>query len=143
MSTGERWVWVPFEVDKKYDGYRIDRFLTQRLMGYSRSKIQGILAEARVLKENRPAKPNTKVRSGDKIQIAYLRRPEAPLAADAALPILFEDADLLIVNKSGRSLYRIPRIRSSITRCWASCGIAALIYRSCIFCTGWTVKHLE
>jgi 23S rRNA pseudouridine1911/1915/1917 synthase len=95
----ESWVWVPFEVDKKYDGYRIDRFLSQRLVGYSRSKVQTILADARVLKEGRPAKANTKVRTGDKIQIAYLRRPEAPLAAQASIPILFEDEDLLIVDK--------------------------------------------
>jgi 23S rRNA pseudouridine1911/1915/1917 synthase len=101
LPRGEAWVWVPFEVDKKFDGYRIDRFLTQRLAGYSRSKIQGILAEARVLKEDHPAKANTRVRSGDKIQIAYLRRPEAPLAPNAALPILFEDADLLVANKPG------------------------------------------
>ncbi len=98
---GERWVWVPFEVDKKFDGYRIDRFLSQRLLGYSRSKIQGILEEARVLKGNRPAKPNTKVRTGEKIQIAYLRRPEEKLDALASIPILFEDADLIIVNKPG------------------------------------------
>jgi len=44
--TAERWVWVPFEVDKKYDGYRIDRFLSQRLAGYSRNKVQNILAAA-------------------------------------------------------------------------------------------------
>src|SRR5476649_1108686 len=95
---GEQWVWVPFEVDKKFDGYRIDRFLSQRLVGYSRSKIQTILGEARVLKGDRPAKPNTKVRTGEKIQIAYLRRPEKPLEAEASIPVLFEDDDLIIVN---------------------------------------------
>ncbi len=114
----ERWVWVPFEVDKKFDGYRIDRFLAQRLIGYSRNKVQGILAEARVLKENRapdgrrsppevwrsPAKPNTKVRTGDKVSIAYLRRPEAPLDSETSIPILFEDDDLIIVNKPGNLL---------------------------------------
>jgi 23S rRNA pseudouridine1911/1915/1917 synthase len=94
-----RWVWVPFEVDKKYDGYRIDRFLAQRLAGYSRSKVQGILAAARVLKEKKPAKANTKVHTGEKVEIAYLRRPEAPLGAETSIPILYEDADLLIVNK--------------------------------------------
>jgi 23S rRNA pseudouridine1911/1915/1917 synthase len=97
--TDERWVWVPFEVEKKYEGYRIDRFLARRLTGYSRSKVQSILSEARVLKEGRAAKANSKVRTGDKIQIAYLRRPEKPLAADASIPVLFEDDDLLIVNK--------------------------------------------
>jgi 23S rRNA pseudouridine1911/1915/1917 synthase len=104
MSTEERWVWVPFEVDKKFDGYRIDRFLAQRLVGYSRHRVQGILAEARVLKENRPAKANTRVHTGDKIQIAYLRRPETPLAPEASIPILYEDADLVIVNKPGNLL---------------------------------------
>jgi len=95
----ERWVWVPFEVDKKFDGYRIDRFLAQRLTGYSRSKVQSILSEARVLKKGRTAKANSKVCTGDKIQIAYLRRPEKALASDASIPILFEDDDLIIVNK--------------------------------------------
>jgi 23S rRNA pseudouridine1911/1915/1917 synthase len=97
----ERWVWVPFEVDKKFDGYRIDRFLTQRLTGYSRNKVQSVLSEARVQKEGRTAKANSKVRTGDKIQVAYLRRQEKPLAPEASLPILFEDDDLLVVNKPG------------------------------------------
>jgi 23S rRNA pseudouridine1911/1915/1917 synthase len=95
----ERWVWVPFEVDKKFDGYRIDRFLAQRLAGYSRSKVQSILSEARVLKEGRAAKANSKVQTGDHVQIAYLRRPEKPLAADTSIPVIFEDDDLIIVNK--------------------------------------------
>ena len=38
-----------------------------------------VLSEARVQKEDRTAKANSKVRTGDKIQIAYLRRPEKPL----------------------------------------------------------------
>src|SRR5271157_5044898 len=99
--TEERWVWVPFEVDKKFDGYRIDRFLAQRLTGYSRHKVQSILSEARVQKKGRTAKANSKVRTGDQIQIAYLRRPEKPLAPEATLPTLFEDEDLLIVDKPG------------------------------------------
>ncbi len=102
--TTERWVWVPFEVDQKYDGYRIDRFLSQRLAGYSRNRVQRILEQARVLKEERTAKANTRVHTGDKIQIAYLRRPEPALAPEASLPILFEDEDLLIVNKPANLL---------------------------------------
>ena len=105
MSNAENlWVWVPFEVDKQYDGYRIDRFLSQRLIGYSRSKVQSILEAARVLKGDRPAKANTKVRTGEKIQIAYLRRPEAPLDDQAVIPVLFEDEDLIIVNKPAHLL---------------------------------------
>ncbi len=97
----ERWVWVPFEVDKKYDGYRIDRFLARRLAGYSRNKVQTILAAARVVKEHKPAKANTKVRTGETVEIAYLRRPEKALAAEDWIPVLYEDDDLLVVNKPG------------------------------------------
>lgn len=95
----ERWVWVPFEVDKKFDGLRIDQFLSRRLAGYSRNKVRKILDESRVLKGGFPAKPNTRVRPGDKITIAYLRRPEVPPPADRTIPILFEDGHLLAVDK--------------------------------------------
>ena len=101
MDAEQEWVWVPFEVDKKFDGQRIDQFLTARLTGYSRSKVQKILAAARVHKAGRPAKSNAKVKTGDKIEVAYLRRPEPALAPDASLPVLFEDADLILVNKPG------------------------------------------
>jgi len=99
LNSDECWVWVPFEVDKNYDGYRIDRFLAQRLTAYSRQKVQKILSESRVVKGGQPVKASARVRSGDKIQIAYPRRPEAPLAADASIPVLFEDENLLIVDK--------------------------------------------
>jgi 23S rRNA pseudouridine1911/1915/1917 synthase len=99
--SAERWVWVPFEVDKKYDGYRIDRFLAQRLAGYSRNKVQGILTAARVLKEKKPAKANTKVRAGEKVEIAYLRRPEKALSQEDSIPVVYEDDDLIVVNKPG------------------------------------------
>jgi 23S rRNA pseudouridine1911/1915/1917 synthase len=95
----EQWVWVPFEVDKLFDGYRIDRFLAQRLHSYSRHKVQKILEEARVMKEGRLVRASSKVRTGDKIQVAYLRQPEEPLSANATLPVLYEDDDLLIINK--------------------------------------------
>ncbi len=104
MKTDAGWVWVPFEVDKKFEGYRIDRFLAQRLKGYSRSKVQGILAEARVLKEERPAKAHGKVRAGDKIQVSYPRKDEKPLAPGVSLPVLYEDDDLLLIHKPAHLL---------------------------------------
>ena len=99
VETAETWVWVPFEVEKQFDGYRIDRFLARRLHSYSRNEVQKILENSRVVKEGRPVRASSKVRMGDKVQIAYLRRPEPPLAEDAALPVLYEDDDLLVVNK--------------------------------------------
>lgn len=97
----QRWVWVPFEVDKAYDGWRVDRFLSVRLKGYSRSKVQQMLADLRIEKDGRRLKAHSKVRTSDKVSVCYLRRPEAELAGDARVPVLFEDDHLLIVNKPG------------------------------------------
>src|SRR4051812_9207654 len=99
MAPEIDWVWVPFEVDKRFDGYRVDGYLVQRLGGYSRGRVQKILKEARVLRGAHVLKPSTRVRSGDHLRIAYPRRPETPLAEDATLPVLFEDDALLIVDK--------------------------------------------
>jgi 23S rRNA pseudouridine1911/1915/1917 synthase len=101
LAEGEQWVWVPFVVDKEYDGYRIDRFLSQRLIAYSRSRVQQILEQSRVMKGERLVRPSTKVHTGDKICVAYPRKPEEPLADDAALTILYEDEDLLVIDKPG------------------------------------------
>src|SRR3954471_4827296 len=81
-ATDLEWVWVPFEVDKRYDGLRVDGFLAQRLGGYTRGKVQKILKDARVLRGAQTLKPSARVRSGDRLLIAYPRKPEAPLTAD-------------------------------------------------------------
>lgn len=104
LAETEQWVWVPFEVDKRFDGFRIDRFLSQRLVAYSRSKVQKILAEGRIVKAGRPSRASHKVHSGDKILIAYPRRSEPPLAPEASLPVLWEDEHLLVINKPANLL---------------------------------------
>ncbi len=101
---GDQWVWVPFEVDKAYDGLRVDQFLAKRLESYSRSKIQKILEDGRIQKDNRLIRASSRVRTGDKIQVAYPRRPETPLTEAHVLPILFEDDALLIINKPANLL---------------------------------------
>ncbi|HVO32338.1 MAG TPA: RluA family pseudouridine synthase [Elusimicrobiota bacterium] len=99
LAPDERWVWVPFDVSKEFDGFRADRFLAGRLAAHSRTKVQHWLREARVKRGDRWLRANSKVRAGDRIEIAYPRRPEKPLPPDAALPVLFEDDDFLIVDK--------------------------------------------
>jgi 23S rRNA pseudouridine1911/1915/1917 synthase len=99
LTSGDKWVWVPFEVDKRFDGDRVDQFLARRLVAYSRSRVQKILQESRVLRGTQPLKASTRVRGGDRILIAYPHHPEEPLAEDAAMPVLFEDEALIVVNK--------------------------------------------
>ena len=80
---------------------RLDAFLAARLAELSRSRIQTLIREQFILVNGQPAKPRDSLKSGDRITIAL---PEAvPLDAppqDIPLDILFEDEDLVVLNKA-------------------------------------------
>ncbi len=81
-------------------GERLDAWLAARLAELSRSRIQTLIREQYILVNGQPAKPRDAVKAGDRIAVAL---PEAvPLDAapqDIPLRILFEDDDLLVLDK--------------------------------------------
>jgi len=81
-------------------GARIDRYLAGVLPGQSRSQIQRLIRDGRVLIGSQPVKSNRLVHEGDTISVDI---PEAaPAAAQPEaldLPILYEDADVVVVDK--------------------------------------------
>ncbi len=89
---------VPFEVQKPQDDLRLDLFLALRLKNYSRARVQEIIQEGRVFVHGRLAKASLRVRSGNTVLIRYPKKiePECPFKS---LPILYEDEDLVAVNK--------------------------------------------
>ncbi len=80
---------------------RLDAFLAARLPELSRSRIQTLIREQYIIVNALPSKPRDAVKTGDLISIAL---PEAvPLdnaPQDIALEILFEDDDLIVINKA-------------------------------------------
>ncbi len=91
-------------------GDRLDAFLAARLAELSRSRIQTLIRDQYILVNSRPAKPRDAVKSGDLITVTL---PEAvPLhheAQDITLDILFEDDDLVVLNKaSGMVVHPAP-----------------------------------
>ncbi len=82
-------------------GERIDSFLAARLADLSRSRIQTLIRDQFIQINGKPAKPRDAVKLGDRISIVL---PEAvPLDAapqEIALDILFEDDDLVVLNKA-------------------------------------------
>lgn len=88
-----------FTVDEEYRG-RIDRFLSEHLSDISRSFIQKILKNEGVTVNGIAVKANFKVNAGDQVQLV-IDAPVEPdiLAEDIPLDIIFEDSDLLVVNK--------------------------------------------
>jgi len=81
-------------------GQRLDQFLTAQLPDLSRARIQQLLREGNALVNGAPAKPSLKLRGGE--QITVTAGPPPPLRAiaeDIPLDIVYEDADLAVVNK--------------------------------------------
>lgn len=81
-------------------GLRLDAFLAQRLPDLSRSRIQQLLEQGCILVEGKPGKKNRRLTPGERILLDLPEPAEAdPEPEEIPLDILFEDADLLVINK--------------------------------------------
>jgi 23S rRNA pseudouridine1911/1915/1917 synthase len=87
-------------VDKGQSPERIDSFLTRLTSNATRNKVQHAIDNGSVLVNNKMTKSNYKVRPFDEIQVTILKPPPIELIAeDIPIEIIYEDDDLLIVNK--------------------------------------------
>ena len=89
-----------FELISAETGERIDRFLSGKRQDLSRSYIQKLIKDGNVSVNSAPVKPNYKVCEGDQIRIC-IPEPEVLDVLPEAIPldILYEDDDILVVNK--------------------------------------------
>jgi 23S rRNA pseudouridine1911/1915/1917 synthase len=79
---------------------RLDRFVSDRLE-LSRTRVQALLADGRVEVEGRPARKSEAVQPGMRIEVRV--PPAAPVdipAEDLPLDVVYEDGQLLVVNKA-------------------------------------------
>jgi 23S rRNA pseudouridine1911/1915/1917 synthase len=88
-------------VDGKQGLVRIDKFLMDRLANATRTRIQDGIHDGFVRVNEKPIKPNYRVRPHDVITIAF---PEPPRDTDVVpenipLNIVYEDEQLLVLNK--------------------------------------------
>lgn len=94
----ERLVQTTFQQEK---AQRLDHFLVEYLPEFSRSRLQALIKDGRVLVDGQPAQKAGKLlEPGSQVQV-YIP-PPAPselVPEDIPLDILFENADLLVVNK--------------------------------------------
>ena len=81
-------------------GIRIDKFLADEFPELSRSYIQKLIKEEQITVNGKQVKANYKVSPNDLVVMnePELKEPDI-LAEDIPLDILYEDSDLLIVNK--------------------------------------------
>jgi 23S rRNA pseudouridine1911/1915/1917 synthase len=87
-------------VPKQASGARLDRFLAEHLPNFSRSRLQQLIRAGAATVNGRTARPRDPVRTNDAIQIA-----EPPVQKSGIEPeniplgVLFEDHDLIVLNK--------------------------------------------
>jgi len=81
-------------------GSRIDRWLAEQLPELSRSRIQALIKDGDIRVNGRETKPHSKLCDNSEVTIEVPAPEPIELApADIPLEILFEDSDLLVVNK--------------------------------------------
>ena len=81
-------------------GQRLDHFLVDALSGQSRSLIQKLLKEGQVLVNDAPCKPALRLNLDDRIEVSL--PPPAPTGIepeDIRLDIVYEDSDVVVINK--------------------------------------------
>lgn len=91
---------LEFQVTPTQAGERLDKFLSAACPGYSRSFIQKLAKEGRVLVNQKEQKVNYKVSGNDHVQAIIPPVKELEVHPEQIpLDILYEDDSLLIVNK--------------------------------------------
>lgn len=90
-----------YVADRGQGPVRVDKFLADRIVGTSRNRIQQAADQGCILVNGRPEKCSYKVRPLDVVQV-MMNRPRHNteiVAEDIPLDIIYEDDDLLVVNK--------------------------------------------
>jgi 23S rRNA pseudouridine1911/1915/1917 synthase len=85
-------------------GLRLDRYLSAFLTEISRTTIQQLISEKTILVNGKNSKPGYVLRLNDTVQLPEQPAPQrvsnAPVPLEAPLDIVYEDDDLLVVNKA-------------------------------------------
>ena len=97
-------------------GQRLDVFVVEHCSELSRSHVQKLIEQGMVLVDGAQRKANYKLRGTEEVQVSV---PEAePITAapeDIPLDILYEDKDIIVVNKARGTGVSANNVRLSIT----------------------------
>ena len=89
-----------FQVTEEYEEERIDKYISMLIDSLSRSFLQKLLKDGKVLVNGEPVKQNYRLREGDEVSFGLPPAVEPDiLPENIPLDILYEDEDVLVVNK--------------------------------------------
>ena len=89
------------EVGEESESQRIDNFLLRRLKGVPKSHVYRVLRSGEVRVNSGRIKPDYRLRLGDRVRVPPIRISQAkkPEPKALELPIVFEDASFLVIDK--------------------------------------------
>lgn len=91
---------LTFDVSDEEAGARLDAYLAERVADWSRTRISRLIEDGDVLVEGRTAKPSRKLRAGEQIEVELTPPPPSAFAPeDIPIEVVYEDDDLIVVNK--------------------------------------------
>jgi 23S rRNA pseudouridine1911/1915/1917 synthase len=90
-----------FVVPAENAGRRLDQFLAAHFPNTSRSRLQLLISEDKVLVDGREAKASLHLKGGERIEVVGIVTlpPLRAMAEEIELDIVYEDDDLAVVNK--------------------------------------------
>lgn len=88
------------QIPETFANLRCDQALTELFPEYSRSRIQQWLKDGSILIENQVMRPKDKIMGNEMVSLQLTETPfTQDLAQDIPLNIIYEDQDILIINK--------------------------------------------
>ncbi len=89
-----------FQITEEMEDERIDKCVSALIDSLSRSFIQKMIKEERVMVNGNPVKGSYRVKDGDEVEFELPKSVEPDIEAEnIPLDILYEDSDVIVVNK--------------------------------------------
>ncbi|HHT97728.1 MAG TPA: RluA family pseudouridine synthase [Clostridiales bacterium] len=91
---------IKMVVDEKYNTFRVDKYIAEMNNTLSRSYIQKLILDKMVSNEDKTLKSNYRVKTGDVVIMLVPTLKEAQISPEnILLDVLYEDKDIIIINK--------------------------------------------
>jgi 23S rRNA pseudouridine1911/1915/1917 synthase len=128
VPAAAEWLEIPLPVDPGRDGYRLDRFLAERIRRLSRTRIQAIIASGFVRCVERP---DDVLRAASRVHLGQTVVVRRPAPDEPAVPltatVLHRDAGLMVLDKpAGLPVHPSARYHrhtlTAVVRTWFGSG---------------------
>ncbi len=86
-------------VDSEHEKWRLDRYVVELLPTLSRTRVQSLIRSGHILLQGSTVKPGEKIYAGQEVLVSEPLKMTTLIPEAGTLHILYEDQDLLVINK--------------------------------------------